>query len=232
MAISILQRGSAADTDTGTTTVTLGSDVTVGSNIIVCVMTGTGVKPRDNLSNDYQTVYQCRGTTSTLHNYIYVAHNSIAGACTVTVTGDSNLCNVFVYEVSGLATKNCFDKVAMLEANSGTTDTSGTTETTTYANELVLAFFNYNGTTAITYTAGAGYSNLLAPTGQSSLYGCSEEKIVASTGTQVATVTQSVAGNGIVRGVIATFSDTSIAAKRSPLGERLRPNIFAPGQAR
>lgn len=235
MAVSVVQRGVATDNTgaTGSVSVAFGSNVTAGNTIIAVCVGASMFIPRDTLGNTYAIAYQnMQGATSTHNIKVYTAANIFGGANTVTVSDGSSIAGMFVYEVAGLANSRSFDKAMLTRQTSATTDTTGTTEVTSFTNELALAVFSYNGSTAITYTAGAGYTNLQFPAGVNGFYICCEEQVLAATGAQTATVTQSVAGNGIVQAALVTFADTSSPRYISrPFGV-LRPHPFSPGIAR
>lgn len=138
---------------------------------------------------------------------IWRALNVASGSVTVTAgaTGGAAVSGVLV-EVSGLATVGADDKTASALSPSTTSVVSGTTATTTTANEILFAVMTHDGTTP-SITEEGGWTLLFEQENNNDRQcGSFVYRIVSATGTYGTTWTIGSAVNGV--GAIATFADT------------------------
>lgn len=139
---------------------------------------------------------------------IYYVCNAAAGATTVAVTDAStNLLQVQLMEVSGLATSACFDNTACNSTSvcgaSGTSSVpSVTTNGSVASGEFVVAG-HLNGS-AQGYTADAPFVIDQQQNGSFSFTGATETQVTSSTGTVTSAPT--MAGSASWFAVIAAFS--------------------------
>ena len=213
MAIAVVQRGANGDPATvGNCSVAFGVNVTA-ANIIIVVGTIDG--PINSLSTPTDT----RGNTYVLQATIdsglaskmkvWAAYNIIGGANTVTMDDGFSNANMFVFEVSGLAKFNAFDRYAFQEQSS-VTALDSTNLTTQYANELLLGITANAANPGLAPTVGAGYSNLQTLT-TAFEGGGSEERIVSAIGTYSAPFGIAANATNHTTAIFA-FSETPIVA--------------------
>ena len=152
---------------------------------VVCAgISATGVPvATDGASSSYTAVDSV--SNGTFGSSFSVANNLSGGATTVTCTlTGATVTAIEFREYSGFATSGTVDVHAISAITTGTNAASGTTGTTSQANELVLG-----GVTAqsagVTITAGSGYGNL-STNGVVAPEIAIEDKTVAATGTQQA----------------------------------------------
>lgn len=125
-------------------------------------------------------------------------------------------CNIVVQYFNGFTGTPTLDQVKSQSNASSTTCTSGTSAATTQAVEVIIGG-GIHATTTSAFSLGAGYTNLT----QSSVANrqvAMESKVVAATGTQVATFTIAAARANL--GGVATFYDAVVtppSASFSPL---------------
>lgn len=145
----------------------------------------------DNKSNSY-TRDNISPLISDARCAIFSTHNlpSMSGTLTLTMdpnAGSAEYMDAVAIEYSGLATSSTLDKTA---TNSGTSTnpTSGTTATTSQADELVIAALAVDsGSGNVGINTPSGYTNRMREQNSSTYIGGScDEKIVAATGTQSA----------------------------------------------
>src|SRR6185437_3767951 len=140
MAISVVHTTSA-----NTLTVTIPS-TTAGNCLIVCVGSFNSTTPATisgitlgGSADNFAAATSNNSQTAAV--FIWCDPNCAGGQTSVVISG-SNLVvgsgtgGVVIYEVSGLATASVVDKVSNSSAGVGSTFTSGTTATTTVANEF------------------------------------------------------------------------------------------------
>ncbi len=141
---------------------------------------------------------------------IFYAENigSPSGTFTITVdpSGTGNLIEFGAAEFSNMATSASLDKTQTNEGDSST-PTSGTTATTTQADELVLAVLaTGNSSSALGIDLPSGFTNITINQDEASTVGHSfDYKIVSATGTQLADWGSVVVSNDPWSGCIATF---------------------------
>lgn len=204
MAITVVQSKTINATTTSPATLTFTSSVTAGNTVIVCVSnrntadSNLFATPTDNKGNTYHSagseIANPFGDAAIAQFYAY----NVSGGSSFTISDviESFCCcgspigstlSITAYEVSGLSTSNPLDLVHTGNGTS-TTPASGSTGTTSQANELLV------GQTATsaneTLTAGSGYSNLSTQS-STNLSSAGETQIVSSTGTYAATFSQS-----------------------------------------
>lgn len=156
--------------------------------------------------------------------FVCYAMNATGGATTVTVDyGTGFYVEGSVVEFSGMVTTSALD-VQTSNSNAGsTTPTSGTTGTTSQANELVLVCVQVSTSSTnvgLDVPATTGYTNLHVEQDSGSTIGHSSDyKIVSATGTQSAawgTLSASEAWSA----KIATFKEASAGGVTLPMVER------------
>lgn len=144
-----------------------------------------------------QDVWYCVPTTgATAGTYIV----------SVAFTAASTNINYVVQYFNGFTGTPTLDQKTNSPNNaSSTTATSGTTSATTVAAELIIAGF-VHASTVSAFTLGTGYTNL-TQSSVASRQAAMESKVVAATGTQVATMT--IAAARVSMGAIMTFYDNT-----------------------
>jgi len=126
----------------------------------------------------------------------------LGGANTVTATfsGTSNHPWLNINEYAGLSTTSPLDQMAANQGNNATPN-SGTTGTTTSANELVFAAFGFPASYTGTQAAGSGFAMVQNDTATSPA--ATESRLATATGVQTATFTLGSGANWSA--VVATF---------------------------
>lgn len=213
--ISVVQRKTGNDSTglIGSVVVAFNSNNTAGNTIIAVGFVESNTlsnisTPTDTLGNTYIDVLDGTSGTHFLGLKVWVAYNIASGANTVTMADGNQLANLHIYEVSGLATSSAFDMSSIQLQFNQNSLSSGSTTTTTDANELLLGIFVLGLGTFPTWTAGSGYSNLIT-TSTAFLESATEERIVSSTGAYSATATV-INNNAYSLAAIVTFGDTPI----------------------
>ena len=154
-------------------------------NLIIAVVrmstTSQTVTVTDTAGNVYTDAVSQKQTADGHQIHIFYAKNIVAAANTVTAqfSATNNHPWLSIYEYSGLSTTAPLDQVAHAEGY-GATASSGTTPSTTSANELVFAASGQPASYAGTASAAYGYAEALKDTGTSRAI--SEVMTVNSTG--------------------------------------------------
>lgn len=182
------------------------SGITDGTNVFVKI--GLGVRIGSTPGNGFISLWYAK-------NIVGLTTPTI----TATVTGAGVGSGMVVAEYSGLDTTAPLDK-SLYTAGGTAAITSGATAVTTNANELVVGF-GASDWGNNTYTVGAGYGHLKTM-GNVDLDASMEDKIVAATGAQTATLTLGNASDNA--GGVATFIGASggggvtLVPRRSMIG--------------
>lgn len=190
--------------------------VTAGNLIVVTAAAGTFGNYNSGVSDTAGNSYTDAANYSPGAQYAHVWYTVAGSTASITITGTGSAVAfriLIAQEFSGF-TAPTLDKTAVNNNQSANPLVSGTTATTTAANELVVGSFYWTTTGAGTgATAGSGYSNLdykdntLASTQQAAM----ESQVVSSTGTQTANVTSTntaiLANTG--SGAVLTFKDVT-----------------------
>jgi hypothetical protein len=159
---------------------------------------------------------------------VYSTPNAAAGATTVTLTatGTTDDITIAIHEYSGMATSSPADQSSATGTGTSATHASGTTGTTTQADELVFLVDTHFGNAA-TVTAGSGYSLRESQTAVSDMPIATEDKIVASTGTQSGSFTWD---NALYDCAIVTYKGASAAVGGGwvSMGSRMAPGQRGP----
>lgn len=210
MAISLIQTASGNKTNAQgvNPTAVAGSNTTTGNMLVAAVFNESTTDKASAVSdgtNSFVKILSKRiATTGNGWISLWYAKN-ITGLTTPTFTATITTpsgtgSGLIVREYSGLDTTAPLDKSTSLGGTT-TAISSGATAATTNANELVIGAgasdFGNN-----TYTVGAGYGNLIT-TKNADLDLSMEDKIVAATGAQTATMTLGSASDQA--GAVATF---------------------------
>lgn len=193
-------------------TIVFASNVTAGNLIVLGFAWDNGVtldSITDGLGNTYNLIETGIGPSTV--GAFYYAYNISGGACTITLDFSSTVDLSYVArEYSGLTTTDPLDKKEEnLESSYVTSHPTGTTATTTQANELVVAYYSGDDSLADGEFAISGFSNLV-DTPADGLYNITAfaDKDVTSTGTQAGTFTSgTVYMQG--HGAIATFKEAA-----------------------
>ena len=140
---------------------------------------------------------------------LWKGENATGGATTVTLTSGNSTGNYIAWSVSeysGILTSASQDQtVTAISTTAVTTSASGSTGTTTQADELVVACgsFSENDVNLNITTPTTGYTNRARENDASTIQGQDfSDKIVSSTGTQSASWTHDSAITGVI---VATF---------------------------
>lgn len=196
MAIAYVQ--TITKTSTGSTPMTssaFGSSTTTGNLIVVSVSDNGGVtggitSVTDSKGNTYTKIANEQDGSSTLS--MWYAKNITGGAShTITIAWNTGLVSQASFtaqEFSGCDTTSPLDRYIGAHSSSTSPSSGATTATTTDA-QLVVGGLAYFGT-AVTPTAGAGYSNLDSGAFTNANVG-QESKVIASAAAQTATFTLS-----------------------------------------
>jgi hypothetical protein len=212
MAISVVQRNKAGNPATTSTVPVAFAANTAAGNALIAIAATDGALTTLSAISDTQAKTWNLVSSFALGSFAYkawIAYGSTAAADTITVTSGFNDVNVYIFEVTGLASSSAFDKSASAQQSSATALSSGTTATLTNPNNLVIGITSNTPSPGLAPTVGAGFSNLQTLTTQFH-GGGSEEQIVASTAGVAATF--GLATNSGSESTIAyVFSDTVIA---------------------
>lgn len=217
MAISVVSRLSGVDSTGATGNVALAYTSNTAGNTLIAKITSLATLTSSLTINDTNTntwtLVLDYPTGGDAHQRVWAAYNCkvSAGANTVTIQDGNNSSAAAIYEVSGLASSQAFDKSATGVNAASTTPSSGATAVTTNNNELVLVMMHDDGSTTGTVSLGTGYSNLLVPTPTNGLVTGFEEKIISSAAAQTGAF-NNTASNGTAVVTTVTFSDTLIVA--------------------
>lgn len=212
MAISVVQRNKLGNDGSQTTIPqAFGSNVTAGNKVIVIgqadATTGfnamTGVT--GSQGKTYKLVTQVKG--SSVGFKVWIAEGMSGAAETVTLTTGNNASNLWIFEVTGLASSP-FDQMAFANQSSATSLSSGSTPTLSFANQLVIGVTGNVPSTGLAPTVGAGYSNLQTLT-TGFMGGGTEEKIVSATTAVSAPFGLAANGTNETTAVF-TFADTTV----------------------
>lgn len=175
------------------------------------------VTPTDDKSNTWNTTTAPSGPVNS-RAFVNYAMNVAAGTTVISVDyGATQWINESASEYSGLATASALDVEASNTATNST-PTSGTTGTTSLADELVLATFGADGgSSSLGIDLPPGYTNLHIDQSGTNIVGHSSDyRIVSATGTQIADW-GSLTASPNWSGKIATFKGASSAPASRPL---------------
>lgn len=212
-----IQKKSVQGTGTGSASLAFTSNVTAGNTLVVCAVGNNSAVFATNACADN------RGDTFTRHVSassvsvgavaILSAPNAAGGATTITVTGPggSDFVSIAIFELPGLLVTTSFD-VGTTNSGSGTAHATGTTGTTTQADEIAFVCDTHAGATSTpTVTAGwtLGAAGAGLETNSANMPLGTAWKILSATGTQTATFTWQNAA--FVAG-IATFKGAAVAS--------------------
>jgi hypothetical protein len=208
--IALLQHNSAANATNATFTT---QETTAGSLIVACADTratadDTSMSASDTAGNSFSvavgpTFLNGGGTVECL----YAINNTATTNDVVTITGTPTaIQDIVLAEFSGIASSNPVDTTNAATGNS-TTPSSGSTNATTNADDLIFGMC----VTAGTATSGSGFTSLDSPNSNNDEY-----KTVSSTGSYATTWTQ---GNvAWVADMVAFKAAAASATCTSPTG--------------
>lgn len=199
----------------GATSLGVSLSVTASNMVVAaCSTSSTGSTPTITDANiTWTQVTGSPWTDSGTHTKVAIWTGQIAATQTDTITfgvsPDPNDFAVAVAQYSGAATSNVVDKVAQASDEaiaSGSNIVSGTTGTTTNANEMLVGVFGVviPASQTATWTAGAGYnlreSNSAGDAAATNSSIALEDQLVSSTGTFQAIITnnQTSSGSGVI----------------------------------
>lgn len=237
MAISVVQFKGGSTTSAASVTINLGTPTTVG-NALVATVTGGGASVTTITGGGGTAVW---GSASGIFNSdigfsaIWALQGVAAAGTAITITQNAaNVMGVYVYEVSGLVTTGAVDKVSsQAQDTAGTIYNSGTTATTTVANEFWVGMAGGYGldfaTSYPVLTAPAGFTVQPQQNITTAVFHNSGYQIVSSTGAAVysGTDTNHTADTGMnVVAAVATFkgaTSTGITSTGTMVGA---PGVF------
>lgn len=192
--------------------ITMDSSTTAGNTIVCAVAynddTAGTASLSDNKSNTWTKIAggPSGGDTEGELWYSYNINGGASHQITVTFSANNHDSAIICREYSGLTTSDPLDKSAGSATAVSTSHTSASTAATTQANELVVAAVGV--ATNATCTAGAGYGNVTSQNASDLFTAvCMEDKDVASTGAQQATITTSASAATYF--IVATFKEAS-----------------------
>ncbi len=167
------------------------SNNTAGNTIVVAAgWNGTGTPTiSDTAGNTYSLAKS--QTNGSWTAGVWIAHNIVGGANSVTLTLTGESFDATYLEYSGLVST---DQVAGASGFGGT-PSSGSTPNTTQSNEMILGFYVHN---ASSLSSGSGFTSRVG--GVNNFYVGVEDKRVLSTGQYSATFSTAT-GNWLVVGV-------------------------------
>ncbi len=210
--ITVVQHASTSTGSNTSLALAFPSANTAGNLLVVAVSTYAGETintPTDSLNNTYTqavTVSQSGNAVAA----IYYAPNCKGGPNTVTahISAGDNM-HLHIYEIVGIAPSSPLDAAGTSTLNSTSSLTVSTTSATTNPNDYVFAYFGDNSSQE-TFTVGSGYGDTEQSESTSGDAGFSEDEIVSSSGTQIATATAS--GTDSITALIVAFKAASGAA--------------------
>lgn len=203
----LVQTSAALTGQTASYSKTLTSAVTSGNLVVVAIVAGTQSAPGTNITDNKGNTYRKLVSQGIGFAWVefYYAYNVVGGSSFAITVSNPNVWGITGYarEYSGiLSTANPLDQYAV--ASGGSANFSvGPTGTTTNANDLIIAAFGDDWEATSTYTVGTGYGNLISVVNGSAGDLAMEDKIVSTTGTQTATLTDNNTPSWI--GVVAAF---------------------------
>lgn len=184
MAIAFVNGQTATGTSSPTTSAILST--TAGNTLVMVITDDSGVTTNSYTVSDTagNTWTQRKITATTITQVVYTAENVLGGGTNVfsvawNTVNTSNL-SFAVQQFSGAATAPV-DIVSTPATGTSLAPASGTTATTTQANEMIVPFLSY-GSTISTTSLGTGYSNLTVR--DAVMAAALENKRVTATGTQ------------------------------------------------
>jgi hypothetical protein len=140
------------------------ASLTAGNFIVVGTRTYTGEKTvtsvTDTAGNTYYKASGRQATYTTTRTEIWYAYNVLGNASntvTVNMSAGVQYWGVVTAQYSGISKISPLDTTVSGDTATGTTVTSGNF-TTTVANELIIAFAEYDSTVGQTWTAGGTYA--------------------------------------------------------------------------
>lgn len=170
----------------------------------------------DNKSNVYANAVPEVSQDSGLGRQDYKENGAGGASHTFTFTGDSGglFLTLSVTEISGAATSSALDQVKSATTSvAGTSHTTGSTPTTTQANEILVGFGSSIFSTTYTTDTGAGWTEQTNQQTDASHEGLlTGTRIVSATGTYAYTFT-SGSSVTMVQGV-ATYKEATAASTR------------------
>jgi hypothetical protein len=190
---------------------------TSGNTIIICTRSSTitpGLTISDTLGNTYTlAVEETHNVNGAWDTAIYYAKGIKAGVNTVTATFATTNYHPWlaIYEYGGLDPANPLDQAMVAESGSTQSTAAATPSVTTNAaNELLFAGMGLNTSSAVTVSAGSGYTAQLQDTAASR--GFTETQIVNALGSYNASAALNTADYWTM--ALATFK---AAANVTPL---------------
>lgn len=213
MAIVRVQSTSAVSAGAATSlALTLGAAPTNG-NFLVAVITTTGTTANrvSSISQTGATWVKSHEVLNNMSLEIWYAENVSGAATGITINYAASVTSsAVVVEYSGIATSSSIDQTA---SNSGTypgTADSGTTATTSQANELWFAGLADNQAIGVSWNAPSNSFTEIVESNNIGIEVVAEERIVSSTGTANTAAAHSIAPlSGDWCGIIATFKEAT-----------------------
>jgi subtilisin family serine protease len=204
-AIALAQSNAVQGSSVGSIAAAFPGSNTAGNLILAFVRMSSStqtVTVTDSAGNAYTDAVSQVQTADGSQVHLFYAKNIIGGTNTITATfsASNNHPWLAIYEYSGLSKTAPLDQKAAAQGNSVAPNT-GSTPTTTAANELLFVGMGLPASFTGTVTAGASYTQALKDSSTSPA--SNETAVVTATGAYTGTFTLSAAANWSA--VIATF---------------------------
>lgn len=214
MAIARVQSKTANTAGSAATslTITLGSNATIGNTLLIGFVAAVSIPTRFKFGSNTEVPFATFGANNVTMAYAFVPVQEASNS--IVITFSSSLAAAVAVEYSGRLI--ACDLPILSNSNAGSTsNATGTTATSNYANELAVAIMATRFATTTEQTAWlASITNSFTSVAQTSSNANTSgdreiaflEKIVSSTGTFQTTGTQS---NAQWANMIATFTEPS-----------------------
>lgn len=188
MAITLIQTKTNHAANVASLTATFDNPTTTGNAIVVSSCCVGNLEILVNISDTYGNTWTEAHETTTNHTNLEVwsAGQIIAGnnhAVTITSRSGTRDMNIIIREYSGLDTPPLHDKHSTTSSSGtpSTTLTSGTSNTLTQPNQLVIAAASTDIGSTQSYSVQSGYGNLVTVLANASSDLAMADKVVSST---------------------------------------------------
>jgi hypothetical protein len=212
MAVSVIQRtllGNAAAS--ATIAKAYAGNLTAGNASIAIGVTNGTAAAMSGCTGSQGKIYNLVATisTSNFKYKVFIAYNMSAAGETVTLTTGLNNSNLFIFEASGLAPYEAYDKSVNASTSSATSLTSGISNDYVWPNNLLIGITANTPNPGLAPTVGAGFSN--AQTLTTAFCGGGSEEQIVSSRTGIAATFGLAANAANEDTLLFAFADTPIA---------------------
>lgn len=209
----------SGDTKNGGGSCAVTLSVTSGNVAIVAITTNSGASTQtvSDTNGDTFSLALPQFTIGSVVTSIWTAPLGTTNATETFTMTNSNTANneqCVAMQYSGVSTSTPVDKTATGTYSAVTSLTSGTTATTSQANEMLIGFFACTGMNGGNFTQGSGYTLRVNDGYLVSL--ATEDEVVSATGAYQATMTASAAATGA--GIIVTLQPPAAAGVKRMRG--------------